>query len=123
LDRLAASGFFVAHRTLRSFFDAQLVVAERLAAHPPGRSVDEEQLLAECIAVGRQMLLQGRLHSPESVSRELFGTAFQLAVHLGLVEPHEDTSGRAAWVAELRMIGSRISLAASLDASNRKEEE
>src|SRR5262249_32713822 len=36
---LERAGVLVASRVLRSFLDAQLVVAERLAAHPPGQPV------------------------------------------------------------------------------------
>ena len=62
---------------LRSFLDAQLVVAERLAARDPRHAVVEKEFLAECGGVGQQMLLQGRLHGPESLSRELFASALQ----------------------------------------------
>jgi glycerol-3-phosphate O-acyltransferase len=67
---LGRSRLLMAHRVLRSFLDAQLVVAERLGAHDPARPVEETEFLAECGGVGRQMLLQGRLHGPESLSRE-----------------------------------------------------
>src|SRR5215472_12595837 len=51
----------VADRVLRSFLDAELVVAERLAAHPPGQPLEDSAFFGECGGVGRQMLLQGRL--------------------------------------------------------------
>ena len=77
---------------LRSFLDAQLVVADRLAAPtPPARG--RATLLEECDRVGRQMLLQRRLHSPESVSRELFASAINLAENLGLLGPGGDDGG------------------------------
>src|SRR5690606_4407431 len=79
LTGLVETGFFMSHRTLRSFFDAQLVVAERLTVRDPGLVVDRGAFLAECVAVGRQMLLQRRLYGPESVSSELFATALDLA--------------------------------------------
>src|SRR3712207_9179879 len=63
---LCRAGFLIAHRVLRSFVDAQLVVAERLAARDPREPVEEKAFLAECGGVGQQMLLQGRLHGPES---------------------------------------------------------
>ena len=80
---LGQSPLLMAHRVLRSFLDAQLVVAERLCAHGTG-AVQEKEFLAECSGVGRQMLLQGRLHGPESLSRELFSTALKLAANLDL---------------------------------------
>lgn len=121
--RLADTGFFMAHRGLRSFFDAQLVVAERLAARAPGATIDRAALIDECVAVGRQMVLQNRLHSTESVSSELFAAALKLADHLRLVEPGADdlASRRTSFVDELRAIGKRVSMTASLDVSNQEE--
>jgi glycerol-3-phosphate O-acyltransferase len=127
IDKIAATGFFMAHRTLRAFFDAQLVVAERLAARDSA-VINRKELIDECVAVGRQMLLQKHLHSTESVSSELFATALQLADHLGLVEPEDEagstdslTARRTAFVAELRAIGKRVSMTAALDVSNRQD--
>jgi glycerol-3-phosphate O-acyltransferase len=81
---LERSDLLVANRVLRSFLDARLVVAERLAARPPRQPVAETEFLVECRGVGQQMLLQGRLHGPESLSRELFASALKLAANLDL---------------------------------------
>ncbi|MFI5780230.1 glycerol-3-phosphate 1-O-acyltransferase [Nocardia sp. NPDC051570] len=120
---LADSGFIMAHRVLRSFFDAQLVVAERLADRDIAKPWDHKQFLEECLAVGRQMLLQQRLHSPESVSSELFSSAIKLADNHGLLQPggFDLAARRRAFADELRTIGARISRAATLDPSNRVE--
>ncbi|MFC9892666.1 glycerol-3-phosphate 1-O-acyltransferase [Nocardia sp. NPDC127579] len=125
LDRLTESGFMMAHRVLRSFFEAQLVVAERLAARAPAAEVDRKQFIDECVQVGRQMLLQQRLHSPESVSTELFTSALKLADNHGLLsapeaEHAELSERRAAFARQLRTITIRISHAAALDPSNRE---
>ena len=90
---LERSRLLVAHRVLRSFLDAQLVVAERLSARDPGPPVQEKEFLDECGGVGRQMLLQGRLHGPESLSRELFSGALKLAGEPGSDRP----GGRRSW--------------------------
>ncbi|WP_227984512.1 glycerol-3-phosphate 1-O-acyltransferase [Nocardia spumae] len=118
---LADSGFIMAHRVVRSFFDAQLVVAERLAAADPATRPDRKQFIDECLAVGRQMLLQQRLHSPESVSSELFASALKLAENYGLLDPDTpDVARRRRELAdELATISARISRAATLDPSNR----
>lgn len=123
LTQLTESGFVMAHRVLRSFFDAQLVVAERLAARDATTPPDRKQFIDECLAVGKQMLLQQRLHSPESVSSELFGTALKLADNHGLLDTGEPElhTRRAAFAAELRTIGARISRLATLDPVNRRE--
>ncbi len=120
-ELLTRSGFLMAHRVLRSFVDAQLVVAERLAARDASDSVEPDGLLDECEAVGRQMLLQGRLHGPESLSRELFRTALQLAENRDLLEPGgEDLAARREQSASyVRDLVARIRTAESLDTSLR----
>ncbi|QBS42781.1 glycerol-3-phosphate 1-O-acyltransferase [Nocardia sp. CS682] len=129
MAKLTDSGFMMAHRVLRSFFDAQLVVAERLADRDPEIELDRKQFIAECVAVGKQMMLQQRLHSPESVSTELFTSALKLADNYGLLEPvandsakrrAELTERRVEFADRLRTIGARISQAAALDPSNRE---
>ena len=91
---LAGAAFLIAHRVLRSFVDAQLVVALRLAARNPRTPVVEKEFLDECAAVGQQMLLQGRLHGPESLSRELFGSALKLAANRDLVDAGREELGK-----------------------------
>ncbi|WP_433681192.1 glycerol-3-phosphate 1-O-acyltransferase [Nocardia sp. CA-119907] len=128
LHKLTASGFMMAHRTLRSFVDAQLVVAERLAARDNAEEIDRKEFIDECVAVGKQMLLQQRLHSPESVSTELFTSALKLADNRGLLTPvsrdsakrrAELTRRRIEFADQLRTIAALISQAAALDPSNR----
>jgi glycerol-3-phosphate O-acyltransferase len=113
----------VADRVLRSFLDAQLVVAERLAAHPPGEPVEEKEFLDECGGVGRQMLLQGRLHGPESLSRELFSSALKLAANQDLISPggEELAARRRAFAARLRGLVGRLIVIDEIDATSRQE--
>jgi glycerol-3-phosphate O-acyltransferase len=122
-ELLSQSGFLMAHRVLRSFLDAQLVVAERLARRDASNPVESGALLDECEAVGRQMLLQGRLHGPESLSRELFGSALKLAENHGLLQPggQELTSRRAQSASYVRDLVARVRTAELLDASLRAE--
>ena len=103
---LAGAEFLIAHRVLRSFVDAQLVVALRLAARNPRTPVVEKEFLDECAAVGQQMLLQGRLHGPESLSRELFGSALKLAANRDLVDAGREELGkqREAFAAQLERV-------------------
>jgi glycerol-3-phosphate O-acyltransferase len=113
----------VADRVLRSFLDAQLVVAERLAARPPGQPVAEKEFLAECGGVGRQMLLQGRLRGPESLSRELFANALKVAANQDLTGPggEELAAGRRAFAARLRDLVARLIVIDEIDATSRRE--
>ena len=120
---LSAASFLIAHRVLRSFVDAQLVVALRLAARNPRTPVVEKEFLDECAAVGQQMLLQGRLHGPESLSRELFSSALKLAANLDLIGPggEELTASRQAFAARLRDEVERLIVIDEIDAASRRE--
>jgi len=83
------------HMVLRAFLEAYLVVADVLVEWGTETPVDEKRALARCLQVGRQYLLQGRLHRPEAVSQLLFGTGMQLAANRRLSGPSEegDTNG------------------------------
>ncbi len=91
---LEQTPFLIAHRILPAFVEAYFVVADRLAAQPVDQAVNRTQLVEECSRVGRQYLLQQRVRNPESVSRELFGNAVQLAHNRGLLEPGEQIAER-----------------------------
>ncbi|MGI5129494.1 glycerol-3-phosphate 1-O-acyltransferase [Pseudonocardia sp. CA-107938] len=120
---LAASGFLIAHRVLRSFLDAQLVVAERLAARNPRTPVVEKEFLDECGGIGQQMLLQGRLHGPESLSRELFASALKLAANRDLVDAGRDelAQRRQAFLEQIRATVATVVRIDEIDAARRRE--
>ena len=88
----------------------------------PGEIVERKELVRECVRVGKQMLLQARLHGPESVSTELFNTAIKLAENRGLLGPGDDDlrGRRDEFADELRHVRELLELAEALDAANRK---
>ncbi|MFP5021887.1 glycerol-3-phosphate 1-O-acyltransferase [Pseudonocardia phyllosphaerae] len=92
---LRQAPLLVAPGVLRSFVDAQLVVADRLAALEDDALTEEAGFLDDCLGVGRQMLLQHRLDREDSVSRELYATALRLADNRGLVKPADGSSDGA----------------------------
>jgi glycerol-3-phosphate O-acyltransferase len=109
---LAELPLLLGHRVLGSFLEAYMVVADRLAAHPPG-PVDERSFLDECIGVGRQYRLQQRIHSAESISTELFRSALALAAGRGLLADPDNDPGdiarrREAFAAELGEVVDRV---------------
>ncbi|MBA3908248.1 MAG: glycerol-3-phosphate acyltransferase, partial [Pseudonocardiales bacterium] len=120
---LAGAQFLIAHRVLRSFLDAQLVVALRLAARDPRKPVVEKEFLDECGGVGQQMLLQGRLHGPESLSRELFASALKLAGNRDLVDAGRDElrERRQVFAAQLRDTVAGVARIDEIDAAQRRE--
>ena len=122
-DLLARAGTLVAHRALRSFFDAQLVVARRLAAREPRRAIERDAFIKECLGVGRQMLLQGELHGPESVSAELYSAALKLAANRDLIDPGREPVrvAREQFLAEVANTVARVARVGALEASKVEE--
>jgi glycerol-3-phosphate O-acyltransferase len=114
------SGVFVAHRVLRSFIEAYKLVADRLADRDARKAFDEDEFLDECQNTGRMMIMQQRLASPESVSRELFRTGIELARHRDLLDPgrEELIAARAAFSDELESVARRIAIIDQLDAEH-----
>ncbi len=106
------SSLFIAHRVLRSFFEAYQVVADLLAAHDPAKPIDEKSFLNRALGVANQYRLQQRLFSGESVSKELFGNALQLAATRNLIKPGTPdlAARRADFAAEIAETIRRINV-------------
>jgi len=100
----------LAPHLLSSFLEAYLIVAERMAEGDPGVAIVEQEFVAECLGVGHQYRLQGRIRSTESISRELFATALRLAANRGLVAPggEELAVRRTAFADEVRTLVARL---------------
>jgi glycerol-3-phosphate O-acyltransferase len=110
LRRLCGSQLLVAHRTVRPYFEAYLVVAERLAARDPRAPIEERAFLRECLGDARQRRMQQRLRSPEAISIELFRSGLALAANRDLVDPGREpvAEGRRALAAELADVVRRL---------------
>ncbi|HEX4107709.1 MAG TPA: glycerol-3-phosphate 1-O-acyltransferase [Solirubrobacteraceae bacterium] len=120
---LADAPTLLAHRALRSFVDAQLVVAMRLAGRDPRTAFDREGFINECLGYGGQLLRQGRIHSTDSVSRELYGGAVKLAANRDLIDPGREPlrQARAAYLDEVREVSDRLALISELDSAKLSE--
>jgi glycerol-3-phosphate O-acyltransferase len=107
---LARAPVLLAPRVLGPFVEAYAVVAGRLTALDPRTEVDESAFLRECVGVGRQYVMQRRLDSPESVSRELFRGTLRLAANRELMGPDGDDlrAARAAFAAEIDDVVRRV---------------
>ena len=116
---IARAPVLVAHGVLRPFLDAQFIVAKRLAACGASPLDDEQRFLDECLVHGRQLLLQGRIHGADSVSRELFATGLKLAANRELVTG--DAAGRQAWLTELTHVRGLLDRIAQIDAGRLEE--
>ncbi|TML96983.1 MAG: glycerol-3-phosphate 1-O-acyltransferase [Actinobacteria bacterium] len=111
-DVLERAPVLFAPHVLGPFLEAYGLVADRLAARDPRREIDEDAFVRECLGVGRQYAMQQRLHDPESVSRELFRGALQLAANRDLVDPGRDEvrARRDAFAAEVAEILRRVDM-------------
>jgi glycerol-3-phosphate O-acyltransferase len=112
---------FSAHWVLRPFVEAYRVIADLLEHRDYRLEFEEKPFLDECLAVGRQYLLQHRIESPESVSTVLFGTALRLAGNRGLLEAGgpAQLEERKAFAVEVRDIIRRIDAIETLAAARR----
>jgi glycerol-3-phosphate O-acyltransferase len=115
---------FSAHRVLRPFLDAYDVVADALARRGTAEPFDKDDFVDGCLRLGRQYLLQGRVRSPESVSKALFETALRLAANRDLVEPPPlEVAGlagrRRAFATEVQEARRRVEIVEALAAARR----
>lgn len=86
LPTLAKSKLFVAHRTIGPFLEAYGIAADRLALRDPAAEIDRDEFIQECIGVAQQRWYQKELYSAESISRDLFSGAWQLASNKDLIQ-------------------------------------
>lgn len=104
-DLVATAQPLLAHAVLRSFIDAYRIVARGLVELGDDPVADRSAFIQSCLPLGRQMLLQGRVFSAESVSKVLFETALRLAVHRRLLDKDQGAA-RSELLSELRQISS-----------------
>jgi glycerol-3-phosphate O-acyltransferase len=97
----------VAHAVLRSFVDAYLIVARVLTSAGADPAGDESALLSKCLKTGKQMLLQGRVFSAESVSKTLYENGVRLANYRGLLASNQ-AEAREVFHAQFRSINRRL---------------
>ncbi len=102
------SPLHLAHRVLGPFIEAYGVVADRLAVRDPAEKIDDKKFLDECIGVAQQRWLQRDLHSPESISKDIFSGALQVAKNRGLLDPDATSKQRDAFSAEIADVIRRV---------------
>jgi glycerol-3-phosphate O-acyltransferase len=104
---------------LRSTFESYRVVGDCLEQLDPTKPVDPQELLADCMALGKQLLLQRRVHNKESRSKTVYETGIRLAERRGLLDTEEEgiAERRQAFAQEIRVIQHRIEAISALTAS------
>jgi glycerol-3-phosphate O-acyltransferase len=112
---------FHAHRTLRAFFEAYALVADRLEAFGDEAADNEQKLLRDCMVWGKQYTLQRRIRSAESVSKSLLENGILLARNRGLLvaEAPGLEERRRIFAAELRESIRRINAIDALASARR----
>ncbi|MEY3734867.1 MAG: hypothetical protein RL347_2226, partial [Actinomycetota bacterium] len=112
LQALDQTHLYVSHRIIGPFLEAYYVVASRLADREPAAPVDRDALVQECLGIAKQDWLMHRLHSPESISRDLMQGALKLADNRGLlgVGGEELRKQREEFRDELRSVVERIGI-------------
>lgn len=118
---LEKAGFLIAHRVLRSFLDAQLVVARKLVSLGDAAPGPQKEFLDAVAGLGQQLLLQGRLHGPESLSRELFTSALKLADNHDLLDGPALAARRAEFAERIEDVVGRLTTIDEIDAAIRQE--
>lgn len=115
----------LAHRVLAPFLDAYAVCADRLAVRDPGTPLDTDAFLEECLGVAQQKWLQRELHSPESISKDLFKGALKLAENRGLTEAGQPglQERRDAFAAELADANRRVGVIRMMSYALDRDEE
>ena len=97
----------IAHSVLRSFVDAYRVAASVLATAGADPVTDSSGFLTRCLKTGKQELLQGRVFSPESISKSLYATGLKLAGYRGLLAANQGAA-RHELHQEFRRINRRL---------------
>jgi glycerol-3-phosphate O-acyltransferase len=107
----------IAHRALRSFLDAQWIVASYLASIDPRTAIDKAQVIKTLLGVGRQHVLQGHVYGDESVSSELFAPALKAAANRDVLDPgREDVhAARVVWLEQIGEVISRLQMIDELE--------
>jgi len=82
-------------------------VARVLAAAGADAVSDEAAFLSKCLKTGKQLLLQGRVFSAESVSKSLYETGLKLANYRGLLAANR-AEAREDFHLEFRSINRRL---------------
>ena len=117
---VASMPLILGHGTLRPFLESYLLVTEALSLEPPATSIDGKTLVARSHSLGRQRLLQHRIHCEESISSSYFENAIQIAESRGLLQPGAHVAaGRQLLLQELTAAVAGTNLLASLAQSRR----
>ncbi|CAA0110029.1 Glycerol-3-phosphate acyltransferase [Zhongshania aliphaticivorans] len=108
------------HGTLRPFLEAYLVLARALRMQAVGEVSDPKALINHALTLGKQRVLQKRIHCEESVSGSYFENAIKIAESLDLLKAGDDAvAGRQRWLEDLRETSANVRFLASMADAKR----
>lgn len=119
---LPTMDILIGHGTLRPFIEAYLVFARALIMVPEEGEVDINALIKQSLALGKQGVLQQRIHCEESVSQNYFENAVKIARGknlLGVGSPVKEE--RQALYNELLELRANTRILASISDARRYE--
>jgi glycerol-3-phosphate O-acyltransferase len=111
LERLGDQQLILAHRVIGAILEAYRVLADELALLGD-EPADEKALVERSLGIARQRWLQSMLPTAESISRDYFRNAAQVAGKLGLLaaEAPDLAQRREAFAGEMRQTVRRLDL-------------
>jgi len=100
---------FQADVVMRPFFEAYQVIGDLIEADAYTSQIDIDGLRHRAMDLGKQYVLQGRIHNEESVSQVLFDAAISLAENRRLfIQGSDIVERRIEFASELRQIIARL---------------
>lgn len=119
---LQSTDLLLGHATLRPFMEAYWVFARALIMSPQDSAVEPKALIEKSLSLGKQRVLQQRIHCEESVSGSYFENAVKIAEGRNLlIADAAAIAGRDTLWQELRDINSNIRFLASVMETKRLE--
>lgn len=108
------------HGTLRPFLEAYLVFSRALVMSPVDAVIETKPLIEKALSLGKQRVLQQRIHCEESVSRSYFENAVKIAEARGLLDHSEAAvAGRQLMWQDFKDITANIRFLASIMEARR----
>lgn len=117
---LVSMPVLLGHGTLRPFLEGYWVFSRALVMTSSDEVVDPKQLIDKALALGKQRVLQQRIHCEESISRSYFENVVKIAEARGLFNQGElAAEGRQLLWQEFKDITSNTRFLASIMEARR----
>ena len=117
-ELLREMSWLVAHAVMRPFAEAYSIVADVMYAEDGVKALEENDIVAAALKLGKQAYLQRRISSEESIGKLMFSNGYKLALNRGLVRGGTDMkAARQGFVRELNGITYRLRQISEISAN------